>query len=211
MPVRNLSGKQNLESDASLAVRLKMGDEQAFEEIYFRYYKHLYAIGYKFLKNPDLAEDAVQDIFLKLWDHRHTLNEAYAIKNFLSISMKNHVMNLIRDNHAAIWEYLSLETEQVGGEDSPTNTYQYQEYSTILENGLKQLPPQREAIFRLRVFSGLTNEEIALHLSISINTVKCQFSQATKSIKDYLGKHAELDQLSLTKISIGFLFFFLNQ
>ncbi len=180
-------------SDAILTLRLKTGDEKAFEEIFLRYYKHLYAIGIKFLKNPDLAEDAVQDIFLKLWDHRDAINEAYPIKNFLSVAMKNHVLNVIRDHHIAIWDYLSVSMEDLAGADSPIHTYQLQEYSDILEEGLKRLPHQREKIFRLRVFNGLTNEQIAQQLSISIVTVKCQFSQATKFIKDYLGKHADLE------------------
>lgn len=180
-------------SETILTAQLKAGDEKAFEAIFLRYYKHLYTIGLRFLKNPDRAEDAVQDIFLKLWDHRDAINEAYPIKNFLSVSMKNHVLNVIRDHHMAIWEYLSVGMEDLAGADSPIHTYQLQEYSDILEQGLKQLPHQREKIFRLRVFSGLTNEQIAQQLSISIVTVKCQFSQATKFIKEYLGKHADLE------------------
>ncbi|MBD2752354.1 RNA polymerase sigma-70 factor [Spirosoma validum] len=193
MHIQRLPTSLQHESETMLSRRIKAGDDKAFEEIFFRYYKHLYAIGLKFLKNPDLAEDAVQDIFLKLWDHRDALNEAYSIKNFLSIAMKNHVMNVIRDHHTAIWEYISFGTEELAGEDTTSNTYQLQEYGAILEQGLRQLPPQREKIFRLRVFSGLNNEQIAQQLSISVNTVKFQFSQATKFIKAYLGKHADLE------------------
>lgn len=183
----------NRDAEIELTLRLKAGEEHAFEELFFRYYKHLHAIGIRFLKNPELAEDAVQDIFLKLWDHRDTLNETCSIKSFLSISMKNHVLNVIRDNHTAIWEYITLELSELAGDDTPLHTYQLQEYNAILEQGLKQLPPQRETVFRLRVFSGMNNEQIAQQLSISVNTVKFQFSQATKFIKEYLGKHADLE------------------
>lgn len=198
---RSLTPLQH-ESETMLSLRLKTGDDKAFEEIFFRYYKHLYAIGFKFLKNSDLAEDAIQDIFLKLWDHRHTINEVYSIKNFLSVAMRNHVLNVIRDHHATIWEHLSFGTEELTGDDTTTNTYQLQEYSTILEQGLKQLPPQREKIFRLRVFDGLNNEQIAQQLCISINTVKFQFSQATKFIKEYLGKHADLESALLALVCL---------
>ncbi|UFH53796.1 RNA polymerase sigma-70 factor [Spirosoma sp. KNUC1025] len=198
MRIRRLPTPLHQDSETDLTLRLKTGDEKAFEEIFLRYYKHLYSIGLKFLKNPDLAEDAVQDIFLKLWDHRDALNEAYSIKNFLSVAMKNHVLNVIRDHHAAIWEYFSADSEELIGEDTTSNTYQLQEYGAILEQGLKQLPPQREKIFRLRVFSGMNNEQIAQQLSISVNTVKFQFSQATKFIKDYLGKHADLENALLS-------------
>jgi RNA polymerase sigma-70 factor (family 1) len=193
MRIRKLPIRLGQDAEKQITLRLKAGDENAFEEIFYRYYKHLLAIGIKFLKNPDLAEDAVQDIFLKLWDHRDSLNETYAIKNFLSVSMKNHVLNVIRNHHQSIWEYLSSEMEELNGEETTNDTFQFQEYSLILERGIQQLPPQREKVFRLRVFSGLDNEQVARQLSVSVNTVKVQFSQATRFLKDYLSKHADLE------------------
>ncbi|RCR67202.1 RNA polymerase sigma-70 factor [Larkinella punicea] len=193
MRIRKLPIRLGQDAEKEITLRLKAGDENAFEEIFYRYYKHLLAIGIKFLKNPDLAEDAVQDIFLKLWDHRDALNESYSIKNFLSVSMKNHVLNVIRNNHQSIWEYLSAEMEELNGEDTTSDAFQLQEYGTILEQGMQKLPPQREKVFRLRVFSGLDNEQVARQLSISVNTVKSQFTQATRFLKDYLSKHADLE------------------
>lgn len=203
MRIRKLSNRLSQNAEQEIALRLKAGDERAFEDLFYRYYKHLYAIGIKFLKSPDLAEDAVQDIFLKLWDHRATLNETYAIKNFLSIAMKNHVLNVIRDHHQAIWEYLSCEMEESLGEDTTSDAFQLQEYGAILEQGLRELTPQRAKVFRLRVFNGMNNEEVASQLAVSINTVKVQFSQATKFMKEYLSKHADLEGI------LPILFFFL--
>ncbi|GAB3890674.1 RNA polymerase sigma-70 factor [Larkinella knui] len=193
MRIRKLPLRLGQDAEKDITLRLKAGDENAFEEIFFRYYKHLFAIGIKFLKDPELAEDAVQDIFLKLWDHREALNETYALKNFLSIAMKNHVLNVIRNHHQSIWEYLSAEIEEAVGEETTGNSFQFQEYSAILEQGMQKLPPQREKVFRLRVFNGLDNEQVARQLSISVNTVKSQFTQATRFLKDYLSKHADLE------------------
>ncbi|RIV19062.1 RNA polymerase sigma-70 factor [Fibrisoma montanum] len=180
--------------EADLTLRVRAGDERAFEEIFFYYYKHLHAIALKFLKDPELAEDAVQDIFLKLWDNRLALNETYSLKGFLSISMRNHVLNVIRNNHAEIWESLSnrLDTDYTN-EETAADDYQWREYGEIVERGLTQLSPQKQHIFRLKVFQGLDNAEVARQLSISINTVKFQFSQATKFMKSYLGKHADIE------------------
>lgn len=193
MRIRKIPIRLGQDAEKEITLRLKAGDETAFEEIFYRYYKHLLAIGIKFLKNSELAEDAVQDIFLNLWDHRNSLNEAYSIKNFLSISMKNHVLNVIRNHHQSIWEYLSAEMEELNGEETTGNAFQFQEYSAILEQGLQHLTPQREKVFRLRVFNGLDNEQVARQLSVSVNTVKVQFSQATRFLKDYLNKHADLE------------------
>ena len=107
--------------------------------------------------------------------------------------MRNHVLNVIRNDHGAIWEYLSGKSEEAFFEESTANALQLQEYSEITEQGLKQLPPQQERIFRMRTFNGLDNDQVARQLAISVNTVKYQFCQATKSLKEYLSKHADLE------------------
>ncbi len=53
--------------------RLKEGDEKAFRQIYLKYHKELYSVAVKYLRTEDLADDAVHDIFVKLWDNRDKL------------------------------------------------------------------------------------------------------------------------------------------
>jgi RNA polymerase sigma-70 factor (family 1) len=181
-----------LHIDNSLLTRLKSGDEIAFREIYHKYHKPLHFIAYKYLKNNDMADDAVQDIFLKLWVNKAFLNEHLSLKGFLFTSLKNHLLNTLR-NHKI---HQSKQSEAASSMEITLNetelNYQYGEYTQIVQNGIEKLSPQKQHIFKLRTFNGLNNEEVARELQLSINTVKFQFSQATKFLRKYLKKEADI-------------------
>lgn len=188
-------GSSQTTSTVELSRRLTNGDERAFEEIFYLYYKHLYAIAVAFLKDPMLAQDAVQDVFLKLWQHREHINEAYSLKAFLSVSMKNHVLNQLRDNHQAVLCALPTDDD----EQVPTATertdeaVQWQAFTDAFEQSIQLLSPQKQAVFRLRVIDGLTNEQTAQRLSISVNTVKTHYAQAMQAVRGQLSKYALIE------------------
>ena len=185
----------SLDDDTMLTARVRQGDERAFDTVFHRYYGHLLAIGIRFLKDPDLAEDAIQDVFLKLWQQRQSLNEAHSLKAFLAVAMKNHVLNLIRNSHHTIWERFSEAAHDFQSAESGQDLADLQEYATILEAGIQQLSPRKQEIFRLRVFDGLNNEQVARQLAISINTVKFQYSSASRFIRQYVSRNARLEGL----------------
>lgn len=184
----------------TLTAQVRQGDERAFDEVFRRYYSHLLAIGLRFLKDPDLAEDAIQDVFLKLWQQRQSLNEAHSLKAFLAVAMKNHVLNLIRNSHHTIWERFSEVVHDFQSADAAQDSMEWQECTTILEAAIQQLSPRKQEIFRLRVFEGLNNEQVARQLVISVNTVKFQYSAASQFIRQYVSKNAQLEGLLTTFI-----------
>lgn len=181
-----------LHVDHSLLIRLKSGDETAFREIYHKYHKPLHFIAYKYLRNSDLSDDALQDIFLKLWVNKDSLNGNLSLKGFLFTSLKNHLLNTLR-NHKIHQNKQSEATSYIEAALNETEVnLQYGEYNQIVQNGIEKLSPQKRHIFKLRTFDGLNNEEVARELQISINTVKFQFSQATKFLRKYLKNEADI-------------------
>jgi RNA polymerase sigma factor (sigma-70 family) len=75
---------------------LKKGDKDAFEKIYWMYRKPVYGMAFRYLKVHELAEDAVQDVFFKLWEKRETLDVEKPFEPFLFSILKNHVLNMIK-------------------------------------------------------------------------------------------------------------------
>jgi RNA polymerase sigma-70 factor (family 1) len=191
--------------ETTLTTRVREGDERAFDEVFHRYYSHLLAIGVRYLKDPDLAEDAIQDVFLKLWQQREGLNSAHSLKAFLAVAMKNHVLNLIRNSHHTIWERFSEIVHDFQSDESLQESIDWQEYTTILEAGIRQLSPRKQEIFRLRVFEGLNNDQVAKQLAISVNTVKFQYTAASQFIRQYVSKNAQLEGLLTTLILLTML------
>jgi RNA polymerase sigma-70 factor (ECF subfamily) len=167
---------------------LKNGDEKAFREIFGYFHKPLYILALKYLKDTQLAEDAVQDIFLKLWINRQSLDQDLSLRGFLFTSLKNHILNIIRNRKTEISKQAELSNNNSILHHNFEDSFQIDDYQDIIAKGLKELSPQRQLIFNLRVFVGLTNQEVSGKLNLSINTVKFQFSQATKSLRKFLKK-----------------------
>lgn len=181
--------------DKDLIFSLKEGDEQAFSSIYHKYHRQLYFIAIKYLKDPDLAEDVLQEVFVKLWSYRENLKEDLSVKGFLITSMRNLILNSIRNKNTQIVKHLDLLQKTEVSRNDVEDTISLAEYEQIVETGISQLSPAKQQIFRLRTLDGLDNGEVSAQLGLSINTVKFQFSQASKFLRNFLKQHAGINGL----------------
>src|SRR5690625_5096225 len=83
--------------DSSIAREIRSGKEESFEILYNCYHRHLFPMAKKYVKEQSLAEDAVQDVYVKLWVKRESLDPSRSVKGYLFTMMKNHLLNVIRD------------------------------------------------------------------------------------------------------------------
>lgn len=168
--------------------RIRAGDEKAYRDVYIRYHKRLYSFAFQYLKNRELSEDAVQDAFIRLWDHRDRMTSN--VKSFLFTTVRNHVLNMIRNNKRRTLQKIRLAQQEKRAVNRTEEVILYSEYQRILTDALNGLTDGKREIFELKSFHGLSNREISDKLGITINTVKSQYYHASRFIKDYLEKHA---------------------
>jgi len=81
--------------DSLLAGQIRTGNAEAFVFLYKKYHTYLYHFSLKFLKSRELAEEAVHDVFLEVWESRRTLDPSRSLKGFLIKTCKKHVINQI--------------------------------------------------------------------------------------------------------------------
>ncbi|MEX2640912.1 MAG: RNA polymerase sigma-70 factor [Balneolales bacterium] len=170
---------------------LRNGDMDVFEEVYLRFNKPVYGMAYRYLRNHELAEDAVQDVFIKLWDNRKNLDCEKSLHGFLFSALKNHVLNMLKSNSRRVlrnYEYI-CHTENTG--DNPENSTVESDYDQLLEKALGNLHSTKRDIFNLKRLNGLSNEEISTQLGLSSNTVKSHLYQARKFIHSYVKKYSD--------------------
>ncbi len=179
--------------DTHLVKRFKRGEEGAFRKIYDRYHKPIYAIALKYLKSKSLAEDAVHDVFIKLWDYRDKLDASQSLKGFLFTSAKNHVLNMIRDDKRADQRSKNYGHLRSVSKNTTLNKLTLKNYYKVFGECLKNLPNGKREIFELKMNQELTNKEIADQLDVSVNTVKSQYYKASKFIKEELSKRTDLN------------------
>ncbi|MFH5834269.1 RNA polymerase sigma factor [Halalkalibaculum sp. DA384] len=185
-------------NDTDLVKLIKKGNEQAFSAIYDRYHRQLFHLAKKYVKEKELAEDALQDVFVKLWNKRRELDPSRSIKSFLFTMLKNHLLNMIRDRKNSILShYTPLEEEQVPVDNIIENKIYREEYREILERGVAKLSEGKREVFKMKVFKNYTNARVAKERSVSVHTVKSQFYQGCKFIRKYLKKHTGIHLLLL--------------
>jgi RNA polymerase sigma-70 factor (family 1) len=163
---------------------LKRGKSDAFLELYNRYHHPLYRFVLRFVKAPALAEDILQDVFLKIWEGRKRINPELSFKAYLYRISRNSVFKLMKKiaadeslrNHVMRQLHLNEENADV--------ELLSQEYKELYYLTVSQLPPQRQKVFRLCREQGKTYDQAAAELGISRNTVKEHMVMSMKFIKE---------------------------
>lgn len=188
----------NQKDDQNLYLQLKEGNEQAFKVLFEKYYASMCHYACQFLKDSDMAEETVQELFVRLWEKRSTLSIDTSVSNYLFRSVHNHCLNQLQ--HQKIrQQYTSHVKESSKQEVDWQPFYMEVELMERIEKCISQLPEKRQEIFRLSREQGLKYKEIAEKLSISVKTVEAQMGLALKYLRDEL-KELSPNQLTLLLI-----------
>ncbi len=175
--------------DDEILLKVKIGNERFFRLAYEKYHHPLYRIALKYLRNRQLAEDAVHDVFIKLWNNRRKLDASGSLKGFLFTATKNHVLNMLTRDKEIIKKHALLQYQNRVDRQMPDNVSSLSEYREHFQRAVLQLPPKRRQVFELRTVDRLTNQEVAQYLGISENTVKVHYYKATNFIREFVTEH----------------------
>lgn len=181
-------------NEKELLMQLHLGNQAAFATIYLHFYDGLHDYLLKFTKNPVLAQDFVQDIFLKVWEKRETLDIKSSFASYLYRYARNYALNHLR--HLAVdAKYLeeTLHRIELGINDQNlVNNLQWQQYQTLLQEALATLTASKKQAFTLIRIDGMSYEEAAAEMGISRNTLKEHLVLAVKAIKKHLLTHGDV-------------------
>jgi RNA polymerase sigma-70 factor (ECF subfamily) len=168
-----------------LFLKFREGDERAFQSLFRKYYAALCHFARQFLNDSELAEEVVQDMFVKIWEKRISLNIESSVKHYLFRSVRNQCLNQIQ--HEKIKkQYASKVLESASQDIDPSHFFLEIDLIQRIEKSIDALPPKRREIFRLSREQGLKYKEIADTLNISIKTVEAQMGLALKHLRHEL-------------------------
>lgn len=169
--------------DQKLYDDLRRGKEYAFAAVFERYNRLLYTIAYRFLKSEEEAEDAIQYLFMKLWEQRTNFSFESGIRSLLFTILKNYILNELR-HRSLVFEKLYEMAQQVNDEDDFLTQFENGELGKFLRVAIDKLPPQKQKICLLKIEYGLSNQEIADRMGITVPTVKSYYTQAIKALRN---------------------------
>ena len=160
--------------------------KQLFQSYYDNYRDRLVSFSARFVKDKDLAEDIVQEVFQSFWLKLEGLNDRDSLVSYLYRSTRNRTINAIKKNSQQVFEHaLSISDEHLAKETLADRMIE-NELRTVLHDAIRQLPYRRRVIFKMKIFQRYSNHEIGARLNISIPTVKSQFTKALAFVRSSL-------------------------
>lgn len=168
--------------EISTIAALQQGDHKAFEEVFTTYFDKVKYLLTGLLRSESEAEELAQDIFVKLWMNRESIDPGKAFNTYLYTIARNTALNylkhkLVEENFKNCFNDLDVAA------DSSDEILFAKEISLLMEMTVCRMPAQRRTIYQLSRGKGISNTEIAEKLGITKKTVENQLSLALQEIK----------------------------
>ena len=163
--------------------RIRDGDVAAFEAAFRAWYGELCSFVRPQVGSTDSAEEIVQDVFLRLWRARLTLDPSQSLRAYLYRAARNTALNQLKRRQL---ENRWLNSAAAAGEPTvgaADEDVQLHELSDAVQHTLTLLPERCRLVFTMSRHQGLSYSEIAEALGISIKTVETQMSRALKALR----------------------------
>ncbi len=169
------------------------GDHRAFDRIYMCCSEPIRGFFRMLLRNDAIADELCQELFVRLWENRHTINPELNFKSFLYTVAKSSAMKYLR--HKKVVEKYEDFRLRVGSDSTgaPDEALMAAELQLMIRLMLDKMPRQRRMVFEMSRVEKLSNAEISMRLGISESTVRAHLHNVIKKLKGL--------------VSIFFLFF----
>jgi RNA polymerase sigma-70 factor (ECF subfamily) len=179
---------KNFFDEKKLIELLATGDETAFARLFEKYRNKVYTIALRLTHSNIIAEEIVQDVFLKIWLKRNDLLQVRSFDAYLFVITRNKVYKVLKQI-ATNYQLVAIADENVPSNADPSQQLLEKEYTEVLQTALARLPMQQQKVYHLVKTRGLKREEVARQLSIGPETVKFHLAQAMKNIRAFCLLH----------------------
>ncbi len=181
--------------EASLVAQARQGGAEAFNELAERYQRKIFRLAQHITQNPEDAEDVLQETFLKAYEH---LPDFHGDSKFYTWIVRIAVNEALMKLRKRKWDKTVWLDEPVNTgddtvareiavwEDNPEQRYSKEELRDILDKAVNSLAPAYRTVFVLRDMEGLSTEETAQTLDLSISAVKSRLLRARLQLRDKL-------------------------
>lgn len=192
-------------NDVDLWRSFRNGDDHAFSMLYQTYIEVLYKYGHKLTIDSELVEDAIQDMFIELWNSRQRLSDTDSVKFYLFRVLRRKITQnpLMRKTTDCGIEAMdqkffsgSVENQLIATESEGTR-------KKMLGRALLKLPPRQQEVVNLRFFNEFNHQQIAEIMNISIQSVHNTLQKSMKGLREILADYSEIILCAVAMLCFG--------
>ncbi len=187
-------------------------DEEAYKILFHRMYARLINFSMYFVKNFEIAEDVVSDVFVNFLKSKEKMQAIDNVEAFFYTAVKNQSLKFLRKKKLSdvLFVKTSSEDFQVKSTSRPDLEFINKELHDVLLTTLEKLPPQRKLIFQMVKFDGLKYKEVAKSLDISQKTVEKHMTISLKIIRETVEEYMDGKRQKTRSIRGNIFSFFLS-
>jgi len=191
-----------IEESKDLLLKLRQGNEPAFNAVYMMYAKTLYKRIFSIVKDASVTEELLQDLFLKIWQKREAINPELSFKSYFYAIANNLVYDYMRKVACDKRLMASLLINSVDYYLHTEEAYNVKETNLILKEAINNLSPQQKQVFTLCKIEGKSYKEASQIMGITTDTVNSHVVKSSRYIRSYLKKNLELTLSVLILLSL---------
>ncbi len=163
------------------------GDHRSFEKLFKSYYLPLTRFSWRYVGSKAIAEELVQEIFFEIWEDRKNLNIVESVRSYLYKAVKHRSLNhlkhqRVKSEYDTKWMAKKKEKTTIEYEDSA----RIEQIKEAIEKAIEELPPRSKMTYKLHRYDGLTYQEIADVMDVSVKTVESQMTRTLKMLRERL-------------------------
>ncbi len=180
------------ESDTSLLKAIASGDEFAFRQFYDHWSGRIHAFAFKLSNSEELADELLQEVFIRIWQHRQKLADVENAQAYLFQMARNQTFTLLKQiarEEQVLNDYAAGLSELDNGTQSKLEV---SEYHALLTKAMEQLSPKQQEVYTLCQLEGLSYQQAADQLGLSPLTIKTHMQQAIKAVRAFMLRHIAL-------------------
>lgn len=170
-------------TDQQLFRLIASGNEPAFAELFRRYDRRIYPFVLKMIKNPLMAQEITQEIFIKIWRYREGLPAIEQPESYILTIAARHTLDQIKKrlNEVRMLQRFSAALDPT--HNDPEELLLLKDTEELIQRAVDQLPPQQRAVYILSRRQHMSYEEIGAQMNISPNTVRNHLVKALAAIR----------------------------
>jgi RNA polymerase sigma-70 factor (ECF subfamily) len=172
--------------DEALFSQMRLNDSKAFEMLFKRHYKPLCRRVNTMLNDEEATEDVVQQLFIKIWESRETLQTPDSVAAYLFTAARNRALNYIKSQSRKSSNEVPLTNLHDEADNRMEEQMDAKELQKALYAAIDALPEKRREVFVLSRFEGKSYKEIAEIMQISVKTVEAQMGKALSTLREFV-------------------------